>query len=112
MGRLTSSINYIGFTVDGFTLGEPSTDSDGLYVWDDSALPDGTIDEFGVVVTPPEVDNSSVDGFSGTRDVSTPDESVAPELVAEYVVEVPAGPFDDASTVVSATELQPLEEPK
>jgi hypothetical protein len=55
MGNETKNILAQGMTVNGILLGEPiELDGDpGSAEWDDSALPNGTIDRAGII-TPDE----------------------------------------------------------
>jgi hypothetical protein len=57
MGTLRSMTDHTGLQVNGVTLGEPARDlgedgevlPDGEYRWDDSRLPNGTVDERGEI---------------------------------------------------------------
>jgi hypothetical protein len=49
MGALTSSTNWEGHNLNGVVLGQPVETDDG-YVWDDSRIPSGVIDDDGNIV--------------------------------------------------------------
>ena len=94
MGRLTSAINYQGFTFGDVVLGTPSTVVDAktkveTFSWDDSALPDGVIDAKGEIVSTADggAVKSEIGEWEGLRDAPAPDESVK---VADLPVDVKA----------------------
>ena len=55
MGTLRSMFDHTGLTVNSITLGQPSRDMDendepvGEYRWDDSRLPNGSLDAVAVI---------------------------------------------------------------
>lgn len=70
MGSLRSKFNHKGLTVNGVTLGDPPILTDDLsapqaiedawFIWDDSRIPSGLIQEDGsIVLDEPENDPSA-----------------------------------------------------
>lgn len=53
MSLTSETFLWVGASCNGVTLGDPAvieTDGTVIYVWDDSAFPDGTINEKGDVI--------------------------------------------------------------
>jgi hypothetical protein len=71
MGTLRSQYDHSGMMVNGITLGEPAWDTDengervkgSDYRWDDSALPNGSID-WGGEITIDTDDDDPIDEVS------------------------------------------------
>lgn len=49
MGTLRSLTDHSGLVINGILLGQPA-EQDGMYVWDDSSLPNGELDENGIII--------------------------------------------------------------
>lgn len=49
MGTLRSFANHSGRVINGVLLGE-TAEQDGVFAWDDSAFPEGWLDENGDLV--------------------------------------------------------------
>lgn len=51
MGTLRSSTDHTGLYLEDYKikLGDPAIDENGQYLWDDSIIPNGVIDESGEI---------------------------------------------------------------